>query len=70
MSEDKKPKKDLRARLGKTIAPTTPGAPQIPGMPGGPPIGAPVAAPVAAPASPGDIAPPPIAAPPIAAPIA
>ncbi len=82
MSDDKKPKKDLRARLGKTIAPTTPGAPQIPGMPGAPPIGAaPVAAPVAAPPSGGgggDIAPPPIAAPvrapaiaapPIAAPV-
>lgn len=53
MSDDKKPKKDLRARLGKTIAPTTPGAP-------------PIAIPGATPG--GDIAPPSIAAPPVAAP--
>lgn len=66
MSDDKKPKKDLRARLGKTIAPTTPGAPPIaiPGVvPGG--EGAPVAPPIAAP----PVAAPPIAAPQIAAPI-
>lgn len=29
MSDDKKPKKDLRARLGRTISPNTPGAPPI-----------------------------------------
>jgi hypothetical protein len=66
MSDDKKPKKDLRARLGKTIAPTTPGAPPI-AIPGGIP-GVTPAAPPAAAAAPGDIAPPPIAAPPVAAP--
>ncbi len=70
MSDDKKPKKDLRARLGKTIAPTTPGAPPIaiPGGVPGVPAAAPVAAPVAAPAGPGDIAPPPISPPAVAAP--
>jgi hypothetical protein len=50
MSEDKKPKKDLRARLGRTIAPNTPGAPPI-AAPGGviaPPAAAPAAAPTAA----------------------
>ncbi len=69
MSDDKKPKKDLRARLGKTIAPNTPGAVMPPGLdlPGMAPVAAPpVAAPVGAPA----IAPPPVAAPPIAPPIA
>ncbi len=48
MSEDNKPKKDLRARLGKTIAPTTQGAPPIaaPAMPGaGPMAPSPVAPP-------------------------
>lgn len=48
MSEEKKPKKDLRARLGRTIAPNTPGAPPI-AAPGGviapPPVAAPTAAP-------------------------
>ncbi|MFO0713236.1 MAG: hypothetical protein U0353_25495 [Sandaracinus sp.] len=63
MSDDKKPKKDLRARLGKTIAPTTPGAPPI-AIPGAVPGVAPAAAPAAA----GDVAPPPIAPPPVAAP--
>jgi hypothetical protein len=67
MSDDKKPKKDLRARLGKTIAPTTPGAPPI-AIPGAapvapPPVGAPIAPPVSAG---GDIAPPPVVAPPAA----
>ena len=62
MSEDKKPKKDLRARLGRTIAPNTPGAPPI-AAPGGviaPPTAAPAAAaprPIA-PASPGAPTPP------------
>ncbi len=75
MSEQK-PKKDLRARLGRTISPQTPGAPPI-AAPGGviaPPT-APVAAPPAASApvaspvvqsSPGDVAAP-VAAPPVAA---
>ncbi len=73
MSDDKKPKKDLRARLGKTIAPTTPGAPpiNIPGMPGAAPVAPPPA--VGAPppiAGPADIAPPPVAAPaPVAPPV-
>ena len=80
MSEQK-PKKDLRARLGRTISPQTPGAPPI-AAPGGviapptaPPTAAPVAAPIAAPvvpSSPGDVvapvAAPPVAAPPVAAP--
>lgn len=62
---DNKPKKDLRARLGRTIAPNTPGAPAI----APPSVGA--AAPDAggdAPIAPPAIAAPPIAAPPIAAP--
>lgn len=73
MSEDKKPKKDLRARLGRTIAPNTPGAPPI-AAPGGviaPPAAAPAAVPAAAkPAasSPGEIAAPAVAAPPVMAP--
>jgi hypothetical protein len=77
MSDDKKPKKDLRARLGKTIAPTTPGAPPIalpggiPGVPAASPEAAPAGAPgIAPPVAPTSVAPaaPPIAAPPIAAP--
>jgi hypothetical protein len=56
MSEQK-PKKDLRARLGRTISPNTPGAPPI-AAPGGviaPPAVTPP--PVAAPAAPADDAP-------------
>lgn len=76
MSEDKKPKKDLRARLGRTIAPNTPGAAPI-APPGG--AAAPVAAPkvaaaggaaAAAAAVPAPVVAPPVVAPPIAAPIA
>lgn len=67
MSDDKKPKKDLRARLGRTISPNTPGAPPIaaPNVGGAaaPAPGAP--APVVAP--PAAVAPP-VVAPPIAAP--
>lgn len=65
MSEDKKPKKDLRARLGRTIAPNTPGAP---------PIAAPAITPPAAAsggAAPSPDAPaitPPVVAPPVIAP--
>lgn len=70
MSEEKKPKKDLRARLGRTIAPNTPGAPAIttpivaPGKPAA--IAAPPSAggEVAAPA----VVAPPVLAPPVAAP--
>lgn len=54
MSEEKKPKKDLRARLGRTIAPNTPGAPPI-AAPGGviaPPAATPAAAPAAGAAAP------------------
>ncbi len=82
MSEDKKPKKDLRARLGRTIAPNTPGAPPI-NAPGGvvaPPAAAPAAAqrpapaaPAASPyadASPGPRVAAPVMAPPMAAPSA
>jgi hypothetical protein len=80
MSDDKKPKKDLRARLGKTIAPTTPGAPPI-AVPGAPPVAPPgavaggdVAPPPAVVAPPAAVAPPivapPIVAPPVAAPAA
>lgn len=70
MSEDKKPKKDLRARLGRTIAPNTPGAPAItpPANVVAPPAAAPAAAaaPKAA-SSPGEVAAPPaIVAPPAA----
>jgi hypothetical protein len=61
MSEDKKPKKDLRARLGRTIAPNTPGAPPI-AAPGGV-----IAPPSAAPATPTAAAPGPAAAVPAAA---
>lgn len=77
MSEQK-PKKDLRARLGRTISPQTPGAPPI-AAPGGivPPAATP-AAPAAAPAAatpaaaaPAAAAPavvaPPVIAPPVAA---
>jgi hypothetical protein len=69
MSDDKKPKKDLRARLGRTISPNTPGAPAI----GAPAVGA--AAPAAKPGAP---VPAPVAlgkpvaggiAPPIASPV-
>ncbi len=62
MSEEKKPKKDLRARLGRTIAPNTQGAAPI-AAPGGviaPPPSAAVAPP---PAARGDAPPPPVAAP-------
>lgn len=81
MSEDKKPKKDLRARLGRTIAPNTPGAPPI-AAPGGviappaaatPPAAAPAAATPAAAGTPAAAKPavvaPPVIAPPIAAPL-
>ena len=73
MADQKKPKKDLRARLGRTISPNTPGAGPIPAPgiapPGGavpPPAGqAPIQAPPA-------IQPPgggaPVMAPPVAAP--
>ncbi len=63
---DPKPKKDLRARLGKTISPTTPGAPPIAAPGAVPGISAPTAP--AAASDPGVLAPPPIAAPPIAPP--
>ncbi len=78
MSDDKKPKKDLRARLGRTISPNTPGAPPIATSLGGmggdaataEPIPSPVVAPpVAAPSVGGlpfggpNIAPPPFAQP-------
>ncbi len=71
---DNKPKKDLRARLGRTIAPNTPGAPAIaPPSVGGKGVAPPDLgggdAPAAA-VSPPAIAAPPIAAPPIAAPMA
>ncbi|MDW8247455.1 MAG: hypothetical protein RMJ84_12875 [Sandaracinaceae bacterium] len=44
MSDEKKAKKDLRARLGKTIVPTSSGAPSlgVPGVPFVPPGGAPI----------------------------
>jgi hypothetical protein len=67
--ESKQPRKvkDLKARLGRTIAPNTPGAPIIPPMGGGiaPPPGMPgvpgnLGAPPQAPSSaPGDVPPPP-----------
>jgi hypothetical protein len=61
---DNKPKKDLRARLGRTIAPNTPGAPAI----SAPVVGAAKAA-VAPPTMGGAVTPPPaIAAPSIAGP--
>lgn len=44
---EQKPKKDLRARLGRTITPQTPGAPAAAGIT--PPVVAPAAAPAAAP---------------------
>jgi hypothetical protein len=62
---DNKPKKDLRARLGRTITPNTPGAPAIT-PPGAAPAAAEGAEAPAAAAAGG--AAPPIAAPPIAAP--
>lgn len=62
MSEDKKPKKDLRARLGRTIAPNTPGAAPIAAPPG-------VIAPPSAQRVP-SVAPPAYGAPPVAAPVA
>lgn len=70
MSEQK-PKKDLRARLGRTISPQTPGAPPI-AAPGGliaPPSASPagVAPP---PASPAGVAPPPATPPSVAPPAA
>jgi hypothetical protein len=70
MSEQK-PKKDLRARLGRTISPNTPGAAPIApptgiAPPAAAPIAAPAASPIAAPAA-SPIAAPPIAAPAIAA---
>lgn len=70
MSEDKKPKKDLRARLGRTIAPNTPGAAPIAAPAGviAPPTAAPVAAPGGAPAAARPVAPPQGIAPPMAAP--
>lgn len=62
MSDDKKPKKDLRARLGRTIAPNTPGAPAI-----APPAAAPQGGAAAPrPASPSVT--PPVVAPPVVAP--
>ena len=71
MSDDKKPKKDLRARLGRTIAPNTPGAAPI-APPGGAPAPAPVAAPRAAAggAAAAAAVPAPVAAPVVAPPIA
>ncbi len=73
MSEDKKPKKDLRARLGRTIAPNTPGAPPItaPGNVIAPPAAAPASAPAApaAASSPGEVAAPAVVAPPVAPPV-
>lgn len=67
MSDDKKPKKDLRARLGRTISPNTPGAAPI----AAPNVGgaaAPAAAPAAVTPPPAGVTPP-VVAPPIAAPV-
>lgn len=68
MSDEKKPKKDLRARLGRTIAPNTPGAPPIatPIVAPKAAVGAPPAA-VGAPNASAPIAAPPVAAPPVVA---
>ncbi|UJR79882.1 hypothetical protein [Sandaracinus amylolyticus] len=71
MSDDKKPKKDLRARLGRTISPNTPGAAPIatPNVAGAAPAAAPAAAAAAAAVPPPAIAPvvaPPVVAPPAA----
>jgi hypothetical protein len=66
MSEQK-PKKDLRARLGRTISPQTPGAPPIAAPAGviAPPAAAPAAAAPKAASSPGQVAAPPaVVAPP------
>lgn len=69
MSDDKKPKKDLRARLGRTITPNTPGAPAIATPIVAPKVGAAAAvAPPPAVGGPQDVAPPPVAAPVIAPP--
>jgi hypothetical protein len=70
MSDDKKPKKDLRARLGRTISPNTAGAPAPIAPPGAapgrasvppPPVAAP--GPASIPAPPGGLVPPPVIAP-------
>jgi hypothetical protein len=62
MSDDKKPKKDLRARLGRTIVPGTPGvAPIAP-----PPVGGAGEAPVPQPPAPASVPPPAVVPPPVA----
>jgi hypothetical protein len=66
MPDDKKPKKDLRARLGRTIAPNTPGAaPMVP-----PAVGsaAPAPASVPPPVRPPSVPPPVVAPPPAVVP--